>query len=114
MRRMWCGQNTVPATLQTAPHPYYGGMSMTTLEATMVSEAEAALDLIKHGDDEEGHHTYHEITTYAKLCMLADCGMSEATWRKIDEIHKQAVDIGRARGEDEDDPASDKSAIKLG
>jgi hypothetical protein len=55
MRRVWCGQNTVPATLQTAPHPYYGSMSMEKLEATMVSEAEAALDLIKHGDDEEAH-----------------------------------------------------------
>jgi hypothetical protein len=53
---------------------------MKSIEAAMVHEAEIALSLTKQGD-EAGHNVYREILTYEKRCTIADCGISEATWR---------------------------------
>ena len=60
------------------------------IESVMLHEAEAALSMIREGDEEDRLAAYHEIITYEKLCAISDSGISEATWRQIDAIRRQA------------------------
>jgi hypothetical protein len=63
------------------------------IEAIMLQEAETALSLIREGDENERLAAYHEIAIYEKLCSIADGHISEATRRKIDDIHQRALEL---------------------
>lgn len=79
--------------LQNQPHQSDDARSPASIESVIVQEAEVALSLIRQGDEHERLAAYHEITTYAKLCTMADCHISEATCRTIDAIRQQAWEI---------------------
>ncbi len=79
--------------LQPQPQRSDGTVSQATIEAVIVHEAESALSLIRMGDEHKRLAAYHEITTYEKLCTIADCHISEATWKKIAAIRHQAWEI---------------------
>lgn len=63
------------------------------IESIIVHEAEVALSLVREGDENERLAAYHEITIYEKLCAIADGHISEATRRKIDDIHQRALEM---------------------
>jgi hypothetical protein len=75
-------------------HPQSDNASEKTgIESVIVHEAEAALTLMKQGGTRERLAAYHEIATYEKLCTIADAHISEATWKRVDDIRRQAWDI---------------------
>ncbi len=80
-------------SVQDQHHQYDGAGSQANIESVIVHEAEAALSLMRHGDETERLPAYHEITTYAKLCNSAECNISMETQRKIDDIRRQAWEI---------------------
>jgi hypothetical protein len=51
------------------------------------------LALVREGDKNERLAAYHEITIYEKLCSMANGHVSEATRRKIDDIHQKALEM---------------------
>lgn len=75
------------------PQPCDNAASTTPIETVIVREAEAALSRIQEGDANERLAAYYEITTYAKLCSMTDCHISEATWKTINDMHRQAREI---------------------
>ena len=79
--------------LQDQQEPSDGAMPATPIESIMVHEAEIALSLLKAGDEDKRLAAYHEITTYAKLCTISEHHISEVTWKKINDIRRQAREI---------------------
>lgn len=73
--------------------PSDGARPATPIESIIVHEAEIALSLLRKGDENKRLAAYHEITTYAKLCTISENHISEATWRKINDIRRQAREI---------------------
>jgi hypothetical protein len=63
------------------------------IESVIIHEAEAALSLMQQGDERERLAAYHEITTYEKLCTISGTHISKATWRRVDDIRRQAWEI---------------------
>lgn len=70
-----------------------GSVASEAIESVMVQEAEAALSLVREGDENERLAAYHEIAIYEKLCAMADSHISRATRQKIDDIHQQALEM---------------------
>ncbi|MGQ4810259.1 hypothetical protein NKDENANG_03712 [Candidatus Entotheonellaceae bacterium PAL068K] len=79
--------------VENQPHQYDGAMSQASIESVIVHQAEIALSLMRQSDETERLAAYHEITTYDKLCNIAECAINERTRRKIDDIRRQAWKI---------------------
>ncbi len=80
-------------SLPNQPHHTDGAASKENLESVIIHEAENALSLMREGDESERLAAYYEITTYEKLCNIAECDISAETLEKIDDIHRQAWEI---------------------
>ncbi len=63
------------------------------IESVIIQEAEVALALVREGDEDERLAAYYEITTYEKLCSIAEPHISEATRKRIGDIYDQALEL---------------------